>query len=85
MQYNNICDAFNLGSGIGFSIKEILSECMNITGTKIDYKIFPPREGDPASLIADIEKAQNYLSWKPQHSDIKNIISSAWKWHAKDI
>lgn len=84
MVNKNLCEVINLGSGNGFSIKEILDECVKVTGTNINYKTLPPREGDPDILIADITKAKKILNWTPRHSDIQNIILSAWNWHKKD-
>ncbi len=85
MLEESVCEVINLGSGVGFSIKEILNECSKVTKTDINYKILPPREGDPAILIADITKALRILNWTPRHSDIQNIISTAWNWHIKSI
>jgi UDP-glucose 4-epimerase len=83
MQTTNICEVINLGSGVGFSIKEILDECSKVTKSQIEFDKHPPRPGDPATLIADIEKALHILDWRPKHSNISNIISSAWNWHKK--
>ena len=72
---------YNLGSGNGFSVKEIVEMAREVTQHPIPAKIAERRPGDPATLIASSEKARNELGWKPQYEDIKIIISSAWKWH----
>lgn len=70
--------AFNLGSGNGFSVLEIIRKAEEITGKKIQFRIKPRREGDPARLVASNEKANKELGWKPTKS-LEEIISSAWK------
>lgn len=77
----NESDIFNLGNGIGFSVKEIIEAARNVTLHEIPAIISKRREGDPAKLIASSDKARNILSWKPQYADVKEIIESAWKWH----
>jgi UDPglucose--hexose-1-phosphate uridylyltransferase len=72
---------YNLGSGNGFSVKEIVEMAREVTQHPILAKIADRRPGDPATLIASSEKARQELGWKPQYEDIKIIISSAWKWH----
>ena len=71
--------AFNLGSGRGFSNLEILKMAEKVTGQKISYKIGPRRPGDPSRLIADSSKAKKILGWAPQRG-LKEIIRSAWEW-----
>ncbi len=72
-------DCYNLGSGCGFSVKEIIDGVSKITGRPIPTIIAPRRSGDPAILIADSTKAIQSLGWKPRFSDIQTIIRSAWK------
>ncbi len=76
-----IVEPINLGSGNGFSVKEIVDMAREVTQHPIPAKIADRRPGDPATLIASSEKARQDLGWKPQYEDIKTIISSAWKWH----
>lgn len=76
--------AFNLGNGKGFSVLDIIKACKQISNSNINYEIQKKREGDPPKLVADITKAGNILQWKPRHSKIDKIISSAWKWHSSN-
>ena len=70
----------NLGTGNGYSVKEIIENAGEITGKKIKNVIGPRRHGDPAVLIADNKKAKEILGWFPKYG-LKEIISSAWEWH----
>ena len=72
---------YNLGSEKGHSIFEIIQEAQKATGRKIKIKKCPRREGDPPVLIASSKKIKKELGWKPEYSDIKTIMESAWKWH----
>ena len=73
--------AFNLGTGSGYSVKEVIEAARNVTGHDVPAEIGPRREGDPARLIAGAEKARNVLNWNPVHEDLGAIIGSAWAWH----
>ncbi len=75
-------DIFNLGNGVGFTVKEVISAAEKIVGHSINTQIGPRRDGDPAVLVASSEKAKSLLGWKPELDDIETIISSAWKWHS---
>ena len=70
---------FNLGSGKGYSVMEIVRQVEKVTGQKVKVKICPRRKGDPARLVAASEKAARVLGWKPRH-DMENIIRTAWNW-----
>ncbi len=72
---------FNLGNGVGFTVKEVIDTARKVTGHPIPAKITPRRAGDPAQLIASSEKAKSVLGWNPQHADLEEIIASAWNWH----
>jgi len=74
-------DIFNLGNGIGFTVKEVIDVAREVTQSEITAVVIPRREGDPAKLIASSEKARAVLGWNPQHGDLVEIIASAWKWH----
>lgn len=74
-------DTFNLGNGVGSTVKEVIDTARKATGLEIAAKITPRRAGDPARLIASSAKAKEVLGWKPEHADLEEIISSAWKWH----
>jgi UDP-glucose-4-epimerase GalE len=71
----------NLGTGSGFSVREITMKIEEITGTKINTIDTPRRIGDPPVLIADISKANEILGWKPENSNLETIITSALIWH----
>ena len=71
----------NLGSGDGFSVREIVTIARNITGHDIPVIERPRRPGDPAVLIASSDKIRRLLGWDPQYSDIESIVASAWQWH----
>lgn len=74
-------DVFNLGNGVGFTVKEVIETARKVTGHPIPAEITPRRGGDPAKLIASSEKAKTVLGWNPEHADLEEIIASAWKWH----
>lgn len=74
-------DVFNLGNGVGFSVKEVIETARKVTGHPIPAEINPRRAGDPAKLIASSNKAQKILGWKPCYNNLEQIISSAWLWH----
>ena len=74
---------FNLGSGNGFSVMEVLSACADVVGRDIPFSVGVRRPGDPAFLIADSHKAAKDLGWSPEYSSLESIISSAWMWHKK--
>lgn len=78
----NDSNVFNLGNGVGFSVKEVVDVARKVTGHEISAVITERRAGDPARLIASSEKAREVLNWKPQHAELEEIISSAWKWHS---
>lgn len=69
---------FNLGSGDGFSVKQVVETCREVTGHPIPAVEAPRRAGDPATLIASSEKAIKELGWKPTRSDLHTIVSDAW-------
>ena len=72
---------FNLGTGSGYSVKEILAAIAAETGRAVPYRIKPRRPGDPAYLVADAAAARQVLDFRPTHSDLPTIIGSAWAWH----
>ncbi len=74
-------DIFNLGSNNGYSVLEMIEAAREVTGHPIPLVIGERRAGDPALLVASSDKAKKVLGWAPKHTDIKEIIASAWKWH----
>ncbi|MDN2501601.1 UDP-glucose 4-epimerase GalE [Nocardia nova] len=69
---------FNLGSGTGFSVREVISACERVVGRPIPAVDAPRRAGDPAVLIASSAKAIDELGWQPEHNDLDEIVSDAW-------
>ena len=75
---NNV---FNLGNGVGFTVKEVIDVARAVTGHPIPTQAVPRRAGDPAQLVASSAKAKSVLGWNPQYADLGTIVSSAWAWH----
>lgn len=73
--------AFNLGSGRGFSVLEVVAAAAEAAGRNIPYRMAERRPGDPARLVASNEKARRELGWDPSRGGIAEIIASAWRWH----
>jgi UDP-glucose 4-epimerase len=74
---------YNLGTGGGSSVREVIESCRKITGRKIETIEKPRRPGDPPRLIASSKRIKEELGWKPQFQSLDAIIESAWKWHQK--
>ena len=77
----NDSNIFNLGNGVGFTVKEVVETARKVTGHPISAKEEPRRAGDPSMLIASSEKAKEVLGWNPQYADLETIIDTAWNWH----
>lgn len=77
----NDSNIFNLGNGVGFTVKEVVETARKVTGHPISAKEEPRRAGDPSMLIASSAKAKEVLGWNPQYADLKTIIDTAWNWH----
>ncbi len=75
-------EVFNLGNGVGFTVKEIIDVARAVTGHPIPAAEVGRRAGDPAVLIASGKKAADVLGWRPRHTRVEDIIASAWKWHS---
>jgi UDP-glucose-4-epimerase GalE len=76
-------NVFNLGNGNGFSVREVISTAMNVTGCDIPYLESKKRPGDPAVLIGSAEKIRDNLGWRAVHNSLEAIIRTAWRWHKK--
>lgn len=73
--------AFNLGTGRGFSVLEVIKACEEVTGKKVPVKFGPRRAGDPPELIASPARAMSELGWKPKYTELREIVETAWRWH----
>jgi UDP-glucose 4-epimerase len=71
---------YNLGNGRGFSVKEVVETVRRVTGQPIPAKETPRRPGDPAILVASSAKISKELNWVPRHSELENIVRTAWDW-----
>lgn len=74
---------FNLGTGLGFSVREVLTHARAATGKRVPHVVGPRRPGDAASLVASNLRAVTELGWRPQRSSLKLMIEDAWAWHRK--
>lgn len=72
---------YNLGSGRGFSVREVIDTCRAVTGAPIPVEVGPRRPGDPATLVASSERIRAELGWRPRFDDLRAIVESAWAWH----
>ena len=75
-------NVFNLGNGVGYSVREVIETARKVTGHPIPAVEIPRREGDPARLVASGEKAKTVLGWEPKITSLEDIIRSAWVWHS---
>jgi UDP-glucose 4-epimerase len=74
---------YNVGSGRGASVLEVLRACEEVIGRPIAHEIVGRRPGDPAVLIASPDKIANELGWSPRHSAIHDIVRTSWEWHRR--
>jgi len=72
---------YNVGTGRGYSVLEVVKMVKKISGVDFNSPFAPRREGDPAKLVAKVEKIKKVLGWQPKYSDLETIIRSAWNWH----
>ncbi len=75
------CKIFNLGTGKGNSVMEVIQSVEKITGLKVPFEAAPRRAGDPPELVADSCLAQRELGWRPNFQELDDIVKSAWDWH----
>jgi UDP-glucose-4-epimerase GalE len=71
--------AFNVGTGKGHSVMEVIHACEAVTGKRVPYQTGARREGDPALLVANSDKLQGVLGWRPQFADLRTIVETAWQ------
>jgi UDP-glucose 4-epimerase len=72
---------YNIGSGNGYSVREVIEATRQVSGVDIKVVESPRRPGDPARLVASSDKIRRELGWKPQHDNLHDILGSAWEWH----
>ena len=72
---------YNVGSGNGYSVREVIEAACAASGQEIPVQESPRRPGDPARLVASSDKIRRELGWQPKHDSLKEIIGSAWEWH----
>jgi UDP-glucose-4-epimerase GalE len=71
----------NLGTGKGYSVRQVIETCRRVTGHPIPAKSAPRRPGDPPELVADSSLAQRVLGWRPHYTQLESIVATAWEWH----
>ena len=81
LEKGNESNIFNLGNGVGFSVRQIISAAEKVTEKQAKINITARRAGDPDILVASSDKAKNILNWKPEYADIEKIIETAYVWH----
>lgn len=83
LQKTNKSQSLNIGTGMGYSNREVLEMVKRVSGIDFPIEVRPRREGDPAIVFADNTKAAEILGFHPQHSDLETIVRTAWNWHKK--
>lgn len=78
-----VSDQFNIGSGHGFSVMEIIRAVEEVSGGPVPMTKGPRRAGDPPRLVGSVDKARDVLGFVPQHSDVRHVVQSAWEWHRR--
>ncbi|KIL39694.1 UDP-glucose 4-epimerase [Gordoniibacillus kamchatkensis] len=81
LRHGGESDIFNLGSGKGYSVNQVIEVARKVTGHPIPAVVEPRRSGDPAVLVASSERARAELGWKPSRDSLEDIVASAWAWH----
>jgi UDP-glucose 4-epimerase len=73
------CESFNVGHGVGYTVREVLEQARQVTGCPIPVRLAPARPGDPAVLVASADKLMTRVGWRPRR-DLRNILEDAWAW-----
>ncbi len=74
---------FNIGTGAGYTVREVIEACRTVTNVDIKVAEGPRRAGDPVALLCDPSKLINELGWKPAYTSLRDIVQTAWVWHAR--
>jgi UDP-glucose 4-epimerase len=77
-------NVYNLGNGVGYSVREVIETVREVTGREFKATEAPRRPGDPARLVASSEKIQRQLNWKPRYGDLKTMLKTAYDWFTKN-
>ena len=77
-------EVFNLGTGSGFSVKEVIESGKAVTNRQVPYSVGPRRPGDCAALVSGSDRASAKLGWHPTRSNMDDMIRDAWRWHQSD-
>jgi UDP-glucose 4-epimerase len=81
LESGELCQSiFNLGSGTGYTVREVLEVARRVTGKAVPMEVGPRRDGDPAVLVASAQHIRDVLGWMPEHSTLEEIVDSAWRW-----
>ncbi len=83
LEDGNPSRVFNLGTGHGFSVREVVDEVRRVTNKAIACKEGPRRDGDCAKLVSGSDRAIRELGWRPDRSSLERMVADAWKWHQK--
>ncbi len=78
---SQVSGCFNLGTGHGYSVRQVIDACKDVTGCPILTLEEPRRDGDPPELVAAPDRIKQALNWTPEYTDVRRIIESAWNWH----
>jgi UDP-glucose 4-epimerase len=84
LKQNNQSDSFNIGTGRGYSNKEVIDMVKKVSGIDFPVEISQKRIGDPSEIFADNKKAKNTLGFSPKYSDLETIVKTAWDWHKRN-
>lgn len=84
LQNGGASGALNLGNGQGHSVRQVVEAAREVTGHEIPVRLAPRRAGDSPRLVGDAAKARALLGWRPNYSDIRQIIATAWAWHQQE-
>ncbi|MBV8650848.1 MAG: UDP-glucose 4-epimerase GalE [Alphaproteobacteria bacterium] len=85
LEQDGASQALNLGTGRGYSVREVIAAAERITGRRVPRRKTVRRPGDPPALVADARRAQEMLGWQPSRSDLDTIIRTAWAWHCREL
>jgi UDP-glucose-4-epimerase GalE len=72
---------YNLGTGRGYSVREVIRTAEEVTGKRVPVKETPRRPGDPPALVAAADKVRRELGWTPRYTELRPILETAWNWH----